>query len=77
MVSLWGDRASIVFELGDVVFFRGVQVSHYNGRCLEVHEKTIVDQNLRDIRAMELWHWYDNRGKFLPVQPLTTAQSRG
>ena len=59
------------------MFFRGVKVSHYNGRCLEVHEKTFVDQNPRDTRALQLWHWYDNGGKLLPVQAMTTAQSRG
>ena len=77
VVSLWGDKATVPVKLGDCVFLRAVRVSHYNGRCLEVQEKTCVEMNPQDTRAMKLRHWYHNGGSDLPFQGMTTVQGRG
>ena len=77
VVSLWGDKATVPVKLGDSVFLRAVRVSHYNGRCLEVQEKSFVQINPQDTRAAKLRHWYQNGGSDLPFEHLTTVQGRG
>ena len=77
VVSLWGEKATLPMKVGDCVFLRAVRVSHYNGRCLEVQEKTGVVMNPEDTRAMQLRQWYQSGGSDLPFQGMTTVQARG
>ena len=67
-----GEKAALNLPVDTVIFLRSVKVSNYNGRCLEVNDKSFVDINPRDSGAHRVWAWYQG-GKHQQLRSMTTA----
>lgn len=77
-VTLWGKGAEQWSEsTGDVVAFKGVKVSDFNGRSLSALASTSMSLSPDITEAHQLKGWYDSKGAETSFQSLQTGAGAG
>ena len=77
VVSLWGEKASFELPPQTIIFCRNARVSLYNGRSLEVNEKSFMEVDPTHHHARQLRAWYTGAGRLEEHRSMTAVQDRG